>query len=148
MRDGRRGFTLIELMFTAGLLVVAFSGLVSAYISVGEMAETTKNYNLALGAVQQELEALRNSPLSASVPVYYFNIPGNISGSLKNRGRVTIDASNETFYRVDVDMCWEQGHARIIGPCVDQGGILEFTSPNVNGDSTAPVQVTTYMAQR
>jgi type II secretory pathway pseudopilin PulG len=141
------GFTFLELLVATGILVVSLSGMVSAYISCSKMAETTKNSNLALGAIQEQLEALRKVPLSNSTTLYYFTIADNVSGFLKNTGRITITPINLNFSRVDADICWEQG-SRIIGPCSDQNGTLVFNAPNVNGDSTAPVQVTTFMAQR
>lgn len=141
------GFTFLELLIATGILVVAISGIVSAYISSSQMAETTRNANLALGAIQEQLEALRKVPLSNSTTLYYFNISENISGSLKNTGRVTITPINANFSRVDADICWQQG-LRIIGPCSDQSGTLVFNAPNINGDSTSPVHVTTFIAQR
>ncbi|GEM_PF-4091249 len=141
------GFTFLELLISSGILVVALSGIVSAYISSSELAERTKNSNLVLGAIQEELEALRKVTLSNSPTVYYFNISDNTSGFLKNIGRITITPINSNFSRVDADICWKQ-RSRIIGPCSENNGILEFNAPNVNGDSNAAVQVTTFMAQR
>lgn len=146
-RMKNNGFTFLELLISSAILVVALSGIVSAYISSSELAEQTKNSNLALGAIQEELEALRKVTLPNSAAVYYFNISENVSGSLNNLGRITITPINSNFSRVDADICWKQ-RLRIIGPCTENNGILVFNAPNVNGDSSAAVQVTTFMAQR
>ena len=144
---GNKGFTFLELLVSAGILAVALSGIVLAYIGSSELAEQTKNSNLALGAIQRELEVLRKAPFSNSTTLYYFNISGNASSFFKNIGRITITPINLNFSRVDADICWEQ-RSRIIGPCSDYNGTLVFNAPNVNGDSNAAVQVTTFMAQR
>lgn len=143
----RNGFTLLELMIASGVLVIVMAGLLSAYINCLEMNETTKNSNLALGAVQEELENLRKAPFQTLNATYTFYATGPLANL--SLGRVVIDsATNSSFYRVDAGMCWEQRNSRIIGECVDNNGTLLFNDTNGNGILDSPVQLTTYVAQR
>ncbi|OIO35728.1 MAG: hypothetical protein AUJ74_05070 [Candidatus Omnitrophica bacterium CG1_02_44_16] len=143
----RKGFTLLELMIASGILVIVLTGLLSAYISCLEMNETTKNSNLALGAVQEELENLRKAPFQTLNTTYTFYATGTLANL--SLGRVVIDnATNTSFYRVDAGMCWKQRNSRIIGECRDNNGTLVFNDTNSNGILDSPVQLTTYMAQR
>ncbi len=145
-RMNNKGFTLLELLIASGILVIALTGLLSALIGCLEMAETAKNSNLALGAVQEELENLRKVPLSTLNTSYTFYATGPLANA--SLGRVTIDKSNTTYYRVDIGMCWKQRNSRIIGECADNSGTLVFNDTNANGILDSPVQTTTYMAQR
>jgi len=147
LRLKRKGFTLLELMIASGILVIVLTGLLSAYISCLEMNETTKNSNLALGAVQEELENLRKAPFQTLNTTYTFYATGTLANL--SLGRVVIDnAANTSFYRVDAGMCWKQRNSRIIGECRDNNGTLVFNDTNSNGILDSPVQLTTYMAQR
>ncbi|PIY83697.1 MAG: hypothetical protein COX96_04040 [Candidatus Omnitrophica bacterium CG_4_10_14_0_2_um_filter_44_9] len=147
LRLKRKGFTLLELMIASGILVIVLTGLLSAYISCLEMNETTKNSNLALGAVQEELENLRKAPFQTLNTTYTFYATGTLANL--SLGRVVIDnATNTSFYRVDAGMCWKQRNSRIIGECRDNNGTLVFNDTNSNGILDSPVQLTTYMAQR
>jgi len=134
-------------MIASGILVIVLTGLLSAYISCLEMNETTKNSNLALGAVQEELENLRKAPFQTLNTTYTFYATGTLANL--SLGRVVIDnATNTSFYRVDAGMCWKQRNSRIIGECRDNNGTLVFNDTNSNGILDSPVQLTTYMAQR
>ncbi|MFH0940583.1 MAG: type II secretion system protein [Candidatus Omnitrophota bacterium] len=142
-----KGFTLLELMIASGVLVIVLTGLLSAYISCLEMNETTKNSNLALGAVQEELENLRKAPFQTLNTTYTFYATGPLANF--SLGRVAIDkTTNSSFYRVDAGMCWKQRNSRVIGECIDNNGTLVFNDTNGNGILDSPVQLTTYMAQR
>lgn len=147
LRFKRNGFTLLELMIASGVLVIVLAGLLSAYINCLEMNETTKNSNLALGAVQEELENLRKAPFQTLNTTYTFYATGPLANL--SLGRADIDSTtNSSFYRVDVGMCWKQRNSRIIGECIDNNGTLVFNDTNANGILDSPVQLTTYMAQR
>jgi prepilin-type N-terminal cleavage/methylation domain-containing protein len=147
LRFYKNGFTLLELMIASGVLVVVLTGLLSAYISCLELNETTKNSNLALGAVQEELENLRKAPFQTLNTTYTFYATGPLANL--SLGRVVIDrTTNSSFYRVDAGMCWRQRNLRVIGECIDNNGTLEFNDTNGNGILDSPVQLTTYMAQR
>ena len=142
----RKGFTLLELMIASGVLVIVLTGLLSAYISCLEMNETTKNSNLALGAVQEELENLRKAPFQTLDTTYTFYATGPFANL--SLGKAVINTTNSSFYRVDAGMCWKQRSSRIIGECIDNNGTLVFNDTNGNGILDSPVQLTTYMAQR
>ena len=147
LRLNRNSFTLLELLIASGVLVIVLTGLLSAYISCLEMNETTKNSNLALGAVQEELENLRKAPFQTLNTTYTFYATGSLANL--SLGRVVIDkTTNSSFYRVDAGMCWKQRNSRVIGECIDNNGTLVFNDTNGNGVLDSPVQLTTYMAQR
>ena len=145
LRLNTHGFTLLELMIASGVLIVVLTGLLSAYISCLEMNETSKNSNMALGAAQEELENLRKVSFSTLNASYTFYATGPLANS--SLGKVFIDKTNSSFYRIDIGVCWRQRNNRIIGECSGTGTLV-FNDTNGNGILDSPVQLTTYLAQR
>ncbi len=136
----------MELMIAFSILVIVLSGLLSAFISCLELNETTRNSNRALGALQEALENLRKAPFSSLADSYSFAVTGDMADT--SLGRIVLNRTNSSYYRVDAGICWKQKNDRVIGECVLINGTLSFQDANGNGVLDSPVQITTYMAQR
>lgn len=65
-RDRSRGFTLIEVMIAAAILAIAVVGLLSVLTSAQRLQQQNKETTLAMNAIRDKLEELRNYPVFAS----------------------------------------------------------------------------------
>jgi len=61
-RHALSGFTLLEVMVGAAILVIAITGLLAVLTSTSRLAQTNRETTLALNAVRDKLEELRNYP--------------------------------------------------------------------------------------
>lgn len=134
----KKAFTLIEVVIAIGIMAVAFLGLVAAYISSFELAETAKNTTYALNAAQKKIEEIRDYNFF-DIPADYDNTNFTVDGisAGNSNGLVEIDDSAPELLVVTVTACWKQKGGRIIG------GDAALTPL-----STSPVRLVTYIADR
>ena len=148
-RRGKKGFTLLELVITAGILIFALCGLLASYVACLELNETTKNSNLALNAAMAVLEEIRSAPflsIFSNYNGYTFQVAGMSADS--SLGQAFIDNTNPGLLNVTIGVCWRQKSSKIIGECQISGGVVTFSDANGNGILDSPVELTTLMAQR
>jgi len=148
-RSSLTGFTLLELMIACAVLIIALTGVLATFVACLDLAETTKNSNLALGAAQAEAEQMRRADFLSLYTTYNghtFNV--STMGANQSLGTTTIDNSNPALLKIDIGVCWRQRGARVIGECTYDGSKVVFSDANGNGILDSPAQITTYMAQR
>jgi prepilin-type N-terminal cleavage/methylation domain-containing protein len=146
MNRKNKGFTLLELMFAAAVIVVTLAGLLSTYVTCLELNETAKNTNLALSIAQRVMEEIRSTTFTSIFSTYNgygFTVSGMASNA--SYGYVTVNNTNATLLNVTIGVCWKEKSSRIIGECGDVGGVFAF---NGSGVLDSPVQLATLMAQR
>ena len=149
MNRKKSGFTLLELMIAAGIIIVALVGLMSTYIACFDLNETTRDTNFALSMAQRILEEIRSttfSSIASNYNGYNFTVSGMPANS--SYGYVKVDSANSTFLNVTVGVCWKQKNSKVIGECGDVGGVFAFSDANGNSVLDSPVQLSTLMAQR
>jgi len=159
----REGFTLVELMIAATIMIVAMAGLLGAYVLCFNLNETAKNLTLATAAVQEEIETIRNWPFStiANAPAddnpgfqgAVFNAAGLPAGSAV--GSVRIDDSDPDLLKITVSVSWRQRGGRIIGEDNGRGGGIALNgrldgTEDVDGDNVidSPACIEVLMANR
>ncbi len=148
-RTARKGFTLLELVITTGILIFALCGILATYIACLELSETTKNSNLALNSASRVLEEIRSAPflsIFSSYNGYTFQVSGMPGNS--SLGRVVIDDTDPALLNVNIGVCWRQKASKVIGECQLSGETVIFSDANGNGILDSPVQLTTRMSQR
>ena len=174
----KRGFTLMEVMFAAGIMLIAIGGLLGAYVLCFNLAETAKNLSLANNAIRQELEEIRHQKI-VTVNHYdntTFNVPGftakngagvtyvqtttlNVPGdSAQNaKGVIYVDAIPNTtdLVRVTISVSWRQKGGRIIGTDNGSGGGMALNGirdgaeqVDANGVLTSPAMISEVMTNR
>jgi prepilin-type N-terminal cleavage/methylation domain-containing protein len=145
----KSGFTLLELMISAAIMVVVLTGLLAAYLAYFELSETTINSNKALNAAQEIMEQIRRGP-DLNTMMGYNSLSYPIAGMPANSGlvHVSIDNSAGNILNVSVGACWMQKNSRIIGECENFGGNLAFSDLNGNQVLDSPLQLNSLMAQR
>ena len=160
----KRGFTLLELMLAAAIMIVAMAGLLGAYVLCFNISETAKNLTLATAAVQEEIETIRNRAFSniANLPTNdlspgfqgaIFDAAGFPAGSAV--GSVKIDDSDSDLLKITVSVSWRQRGGRIIGEDNGRGGGIALNgkldgTEDVNGNnvSDSPACIEVLMANR
>ena len=102
----RCGFTLMELMIAAGVLVFALLGLLAVFIGCSGLNETARNLTIAINGVQREIEGIRNLPFNQidELDGSSFEITG-IADS-ESEGIIEVDDSNPELLVVTVTVCW------------------------------------------
>ncbi|MDD5546749.1 MAG: prepilin-type N-terminal cleavage/methylation domain-containing protein [Candidatus Omnitrophica bacterium] len=123
-RSAKSGFTLMEVMFSGAIMLVAIGGLLGAYVLCFNLSETARNLTLATNAIQQKLEEIRYQKLNIVNHYDYntFDIPGFAVQNAK--GVVYVDAipNSTDLKRVTISVSWRQKGGRIIGADNGSGG--------------------------
>lgn len=150
----RQGFTLLELMLGATILVVALVGLLATYLGSFDINETAKNLTLAINAAQQKLEELRDYNF---YKIYedYNNTTFEVSGisSQDAEGSAIVDNSDPDLLKITISVCWRQRGNRIIGEDNGKGGgvalngrIDGLEDVDADGVIDSPVYVVTLLS--
>lgn len=105
VKQARRGFTLIEIIMTLGILAAALASY-SATVYGVTVSNDTRSQETALRAATDELESLRGDGYAALTPgVTFFS--GSVSTLLPNgRGTVTVSDFDPGTKRVNVTVTW------------------------------------------
>lgn len=109
-RQGNRGFTLLELMISAGILLIALSGLLSTFVYSLLINETSSNMVIAANDAQYVLEQMKS--------VAYNDLESYSPPQFSNLENETISDPSVTLVRsglkqVTVNVDWTQrGKAR------------------------------------
>jgi Tfp pilus assembly protein PilV len=142
------GFTLLELMLAAGVLIVAISGLIAAFIGCYCLNETARNLTFATMGAQEKLEEIRNHNFYKIYQDYYNGSTFGVTGIAEAKGRVDVDNTNPDLLEITVTICWKQVGGRIIGEARDVGGNLVIEDIDGDGKIESPVQLVTLMTKR
>lgn len=158
----RGGFTLLEVMIAAAVLVVALLGLLGVFTGCFGLNETARNLTIAINGAQEKLEEIRNyssdsfdtmvgdyssggtegntftiSPANwlaagEQSAVIYFRNPA--TGAILNTGPTASPGLN--LYEVRITVCWRQKGGRIIGEDGGTGGGIALDGV-LNGNEDA-----------
>lgn len=152
----RDGFTLLELMIAAVVLVAALLGLLGVFTGCFGLNETARNLTIAINGAQEKMEEIRNADFGT---ITNYSGPFNISG-LDGMGRVDaiyVPGTNNSLIDIRVVICWRQGRNRIIGEDDGTGaggialdGVLngnEDVNPT-NGNLNSPAQLVTLITEK
>lgn len=150
VNTNKSGFTLLELMIAAGVLIVALSGLLAVFTHLLSLNEDSRKLTLGVTACQDKLEQIRNSDFSTVYATYNgtsFDPAGFTVGQAK--GNVSINNSNPNLLQVFVSVSWRTRSNRVIGEDRNLNGVFDAgEDTNPNGRLDSPAQVATLMAQR
>ncbi len=151
----KKGFTLIELMIAAAILVIALVGLLAAYTGCFGLNETARNLTIAMSGAQKEMEKIRNLAFSqiSAEDGNSFEIAGIADAD--SEGVIEVDSSNPDLLVVTVTVCWRQKGGRVIGEDNGSGGgtllngNLDGTEDtNGNNILDSPAQIVTLFSER
>jgi len=148
MRD-YKGFTLLEMMIAAGILVVALVGLLAMFTGLTSMNERSENLTMAVTACQDKLEEIRRSNFTA-VTVTYNNTRFDPAGfqAADAEGVIYVDNTNPDLLSILVSVSWRERANRVIGEDQDLDGICDAGEGGGDNRLNSPAQLVTLMAQR
>jgi len=140
------GFTLLELMIAAAILIVALLGLLGVFTGCFGLNETARNLTIAINGAQEKMEEIRNADFGT---ITNYSGPFNVSG-LDGIGRVDATYVAGSLIDIRVVICWRQGRNRIIGEDINLNGNLdagEDVNP-ANGSLDSPAQLVTLITEK
>lgn len=168
----KSGFTLLELMIGAAVLIVALVGLIAAYTGCFTVNETSRSLTFAINGAQEKLEEMRNHNFDTIVGAYS---PGGSEGNTftinpanwlatENQNAVIYILNPQTnailntspaanpgldLYKIIITVCWRQKGGRIFGEDSDLDGVIDSgEDTNENNILDSPVQLVTLLAKR
>ena len=121
MHDKRSAFTLIEVVIAAAILAVAVVGMLAAVVNCHTAIATAREKTIAIAAVQQKLEEVRNTSFSAidNFDATTFDVEGLSGPDGDDPGDVLVSQvpiedppnpdSLDNLLRIDVTVTWESG---------------------------------------
>ncbi len=144
------GFTLLELMITAALLVIAISGLLAIFTGLYSLNETSRKLTLAITACQDKMEEIRDSDFSTLFATYNgtsFEPDGFPSADAE--GAISIDNTDPDLLEVCVSISWRERSNKIIGEDLNLNGALDAgEDQNSDGRLSSPAETVTRIGQR
>ena len=144
---GEKGFTLAELVVSAGILGVVITGIMVSYIRCMELNEVSQNKSLAVKAARSRMELIRMTPYATLVATYN-NVAFNVTG-FNGRGVSYVTVVDAKNLRLRVSVSWQQKNNRVFGEDANLNGVLNG-GEDKNGDGflSSPVDITEVMFDR
>lgn len=146
---GQAGFTLMELMIAAMVLVIALTGIITAYVVSSNLNATSRNLTITMNWIQGEMERIRHLPFTqiSTKDGSSFEIAGIADAD--SEGVIEVDNSNANLLVITMTVCWRQRGNRIIGEDLDLDGDLDAgEDANGNGRLDSPAQIVTLISRR
>lgn len=141
------GFTLVELLVSSALLILAVTGVLLSYIRALELNEISKNSSLAVQSARTRMDQIKNATYS-TVKGTYNNVSFSVSG-LDAKGVSYVDDSVPKLLKITVPVTWKQKNGRLFGEDADLDGVLDGgEDKNGNGLLSSPVEVVDYIFDR
>ncbi len=153
LRAGVKGFTLLETLITAGILMVTVVGLMELFAYCAQLSEMAGNLTSALSEAQDKMEEIRNHTYADIATDYVSGgSPGNTFNltQLTGKGVIYVDASNTDLLKIEIDVSWRNNRTdRVVGEDLDLDGIID-TGEDVDSDGKldSPVKLITYIAEK
>ncbi len=136
----QEGFTLVELLVVAAILITLFAGSLMAFFRSIQLGEISRNSSNALLVTKNRLEQIKNTDFD-QIPATYNNATFTTAG-LDGIGVSYVDSTNPNLHIVRVAFCWKEKNGRVFGEDLDLDGQLDVDE-NQDGNEfiDSPVQV-------
>lgn len=117
-----KGFTLIEQLVAATVMLVVFIAVTQAFIGIGIVNSRSDAQTEAVELMQQKLEVVRNTPFNnLAVGTTDFSAEMDAFASLKTPRTATVtvtEVAPSALKRVDISLSYTQsGKTRSVGTC-------------------------------
>ncbi len=152
----RKAFTLIEIMFSAGIMVSLLVGLLALYVYCFDIQETSRNTSFVLRRVKAEVEKIRRMDFASIIANYdtederIIDLAPDLNGKIYITASYTAGSNNDLIEMRAVGG-WAQKGGRIIGEGVfipQASGVFTFSDLNGNGRYDSPVVIETTIANK
>lgn len=147
-----KGFTLIEVLASLLILVVAITSTFQVINHLLYLKETNDITVPSLNAAQGMLDEIRNVPFDSIISEYSgqtFTVEELTNKGISHRGVVLVNSLEDDFLlRVKVVICWMQKN-RIMGEDKNLNGILDSgEDKDGNGEIDSPCSLETSIVSR
>jgi type II secretory pathway pseudopilin PulG len=99
-RNGEAGFSIVEVMFATGVLVVGLVGAASAVTSLANLRRTYTETQAAITAARAQIEEIREMPFNEILPTYQngvgFTVDADADGISDLKEPTTLSTSTST----------------------------------------------------
>jgi hypothetical protein len=141
-RCHRRGMTLVEVIVSTCVFLMAVVGILYSFVKCIELNEIGRESTIAVVGVKNKLEEIKSVNI-ASIFTTYDNTTFTITG-LNGKGVIYVDNSNSRLLEVKVVFCWRLMGGRIVGEDTNLNGVLNTgEDKNGNGQIDSNVQIVT-----
>ncbi len=113
---GRRGLSLVELMFALGIIAVALMGIMSMILTSSQNKERMRELMVAKEAAALKIEEIKSQQFAQITTLYaspnnLFNVaglsdPSNTAGGQRGRGEIRILTTNPNLLDITVAINW------------------------------------------
>jgi hypothetical protein len=145
------GFTLVEVIITAGVLAVSLPAIVYLFTCCLWEAEFSGNLSIATSQAYGKAEEIRNLDIRSLAATYGRE---GITGTTfpveqpEGKGVVYASAINSSLMEVEVIICWRE-RGTVIGEDQNLNGVLDQGEDgNANGRLDSPAAVATLIGSR
>ena len=153
MRRGHdRGFSLVELVVTVGIMAFAIVSMMQLYIYTSIQTELARHQTAAIIEAQNKIEEIRNYTYDNIVTDY--SLGGSLGNTfnltlLDGKGVIYIDNSNTELLVLEAVVSWEDKLNRIVGEDLDLDGVLD-AGEDINGNAKidSPARVMSMVTRR
>ena len=147
MKNRERGFTLLEVMFAALVMVALLVGVLSLYTSCLNLQETAKNSFRASFQLSSKIEEIKGTSFNG-ISAYNNNRTAlnGLDGEMLVEVNPSPESTNGDLLEVRVIAGWTQkGGSRIgeYGPNPDNSNQVELFDMNGNGTIESPYELIT-----
>lgn len=153
MKLSDKGFTLIEVLVAAAILVFCLCGLLATYVNMFFLQDLARDFTLATNAVQAKMEEVKRTDFTqlTQAKTGPFNLTDYGLPITESKGRLEVEenfggyTSNLTRVRLIASF---KSRGRIIGEDSNLNGILNSgEDTNTNGRLDSPVELVTLIAK-
>ena len=151
---GRRGsgFTLLELLITTGVMMVAIAGLLQLFVGCLWQSESSGKLTGAMAEAYGKWEEVQATNFDNIIPNFSKGgVPGNVFplATTAGNGAVYLQAISPDVLQVDIVVSWRDKGNDVVGEDKNLNGILDGGEDlNNNGRLDSPTSLTALIARR
>ncbi len=144
------GLTLLEIMITTAVLIVAVTGLLALFAYLFSINENARKLTLGITAAQDKMEEIRDADFSTLYATYNstgFEPAGFDAGDAE--GNISIDNTDPNLLEICVSVSWRERSNRIVGEDINLNGAFDAgEDTNGNNRLSSPAEIVTLIGQR
>lgn len=147
-KNGRLGFTLIEVLLAMTVLVVCLTSILLTYVHMFILSDLSRDLTLSTNAVQDKMEEIKKTDFDSlsALNGTTFDITGFAASDAKGLIQV-IDTAYADLKRIRLVACFKS-RRRIIGEDANLNGVLNAgEDTNANGRLDSPVELVTLISR-
>ena len=146
--NNKQGFTLVEVLISAGIMTTVIVGLMGVFVQCSTLAQMSGNFSNVWAQVQGKIEEIRNSNYDLITTNYPNGTTFNLT-SPTGEAIIYLNTSTANLLQVQIVASWQNKYGRVVGEDKNINGVLDNgEDENNNGQLDSPLMVTTNIAKR